>query len=231
MTPDEIGDAAALGVRRILGLAEGRPPPTAEPGLDPSLLLELLIVGVIPAVMAAGYEPLFPTTPVELPPCRAALLDRSDEPVVIRGAVGHLDLGGITGKPKAGPLGTGAGDRPEANDLQWLDGDTATLLAMPGNRHILRAIEHGGKHGLVATQLVQGPLAHIGAEMLNGVIDLLEWKVESELPHLLDQGHGSVGRTCATCQAVMDREAHVSSLGHRTRHRETAGSGVRKGYC
>ena len=47
---------------------------------------------------------------------------------------------------------------------------------------------------LIGPQIVERTLAHVGAEILNRVIDLLKRKVEGKLPHLFDKPLGSCWR-------------------------------------
>ena len=123
MAADEVGHAAAFRVTGVLGLAEAAPPPAAKSGLDLPLPLELLVVGVVPAVMAIADQPLFPPPPIEVPTGASTLLDGLDEPVVAGWTIGHVDFCRVSSETEASPFRTGAGDGVEGNDLQRLHGD------------------------------------------------------------------------------------------------------------
>ena len=64
---------------------------------------------------------------------------------------------------------------------------------MPGDVDVLAAVQHGREQVSIGAQIVEGPLAHVGAEIPNLVIDLLERQVEGKLPHPLDQALALVG--------------------------------------
>ena len=51
---------------------------------------------------------------------------------------------------------------------------------------MLAAIQDGGEQILIGPQVLQWPLANVGAKMLKMLIDLLERQVESKLTHPLE---------------------------------------------
>jgi proteasome lid subunit RPN8/RPN11 len=56
---------------------------------------------------------------------------------------------------------------------------------MPGT------VQNGTEQLVVATQIVEGLLAHVRAEVPDAILDVLEGKIEGKLPHPFDQCLGS----------------------------------------
>ena len=57
---------------------------------------------------------------------------------------------------------------------------------------MLAAAQHGGEYVLIGPEIVEEPLANFRAKVLNLIIDMVERKVDGELPHLLDKCRGPV---------------------------------------
>ena len=117
---------------------------------------------------------------------------------------------GYRARPKLAHSLPGPGIVSEREDFQGLDVHAGRLLRCQGIVHMLAAVQHGGKQIAVGPQIVKGPLAHVGAKMPNGFIDMLKRQVEGKLPHLLDQRLGSCRGSCLAGQAVVDGQSHVA---------------------